>query len=328
MCIPMLLALTITMFGAPSPTNAELDAAMQWLRDHPCGVASRADRAPALDIIQHAADQLTPQAYQAYEAAWEADPTAADAAEREGVLYYLSSSEKRAIADIKATKVSEGAVVWLLYNAGYVVKTPDACFGIDVHCRRAAELAPELDFLLVTHGHGDHVSAPLMDAMVDAGKPVVSRFFGRGVVVTQPCERQFGPIRVKVDVGDHAAGDPARTNDMNMYQVECGESAHGFVFYHSGDGNNYAKMHPDRPIDAFAVHVRVGMSVDDAIAHLRPRVTLLSHVLELGHSPTPPNAWRWSFASAYESAPAQPEGGALLLTWGESWLAPDTELAH
>lgn len=318
----------LAALGQAGPPDDQLDAALQSLRSQPCATTPRADRKAALNVIQAAADALTPEAYAAYEAAWSADPAVADAAEGHGVLRYLSSAEKLAIADIRATKVARGAAVWFLYNMGYVVKTPDACFGIDVHCRRAVDLVSDLDFLLVTHEHSDHADRPLMQAMVDAGKPVVSQFFDSAARVNGPCELWWGPIRVKIDLGDHHMEQPGQTDNMLMYQVDCGESANGFVLYHSGDGNNYQKMHPDCPIDAYVVHVRVGMSVEAAIAHLEPKVTLLSHVLELAHSPRPPQAWRWSFASAFETVPNQPEDAALLLTWGERWLAPGTELAQ
>ena len=86
---------------------------------------------------------------------------------------------------------------------------------------------------------------------------------------------------------------------MLMYQVDCGPASGDFTLYHSGDGCNLAKMMPDRPVDLFILHIAVGMTPADAITHIQPRLTLASHMLELGHSTKPPHPWRWSFDYAY-----------------------------
>ena len=110
-----------------------------------------------------------------------------------------------------------------------------------------------------------------------------------------------------------------------MFQVDCGEGASRCTIYHSGDGNNYTKMRPDRRVDVFIPHVRVGMSVQEAVAHLRPKMTLASHVLELGHER---GQWRWSFDDAFATIENIPEDRATVLTWGERWLVPGTVLAE
>ncbi len=98
----------------------------------------------------------------------------------------------------------------------------------------------------------------------------------------------------------------------------------GATLYHCGDGNNLEKMHPDRPLDLFIPHVEVGLPIELAVQTLKPARTFVSHVLELAHSPTPPNAWRWSFAHAYRKADKLPAGTAYVLTWGERWEASGT----
>ena len=113
---------------------------------------------------------------------------------------------------------------------------------------------------------------------------------------------------------------------MLMFQVDCGRAANNCTVYHSGDGNNYEKMVPDRRPDLFIVHVQVGMSVEEAVNHLKPRMTLVAHVMELGHSPKPPNAWRWPYEYAFRVIQNIPPDEATVLTWGERWLLPDTTL--
>lgn len=320
-----------------APSRAELDEAQRWLWIHPPDGRNAVPRRQRMATIQRAADALPPETYRQYVKAWTAGPQRADELEQEPVLYALRQGCDRAIDDIRRTRVVKGVAVWHFYNMGYVFKTPDACFGIDLHLRRAPRLADTLDFLLVTHRHSDHVSLELIDAMVAAGKPVVTSWDARGRLVNLPvagavpgpAQRTilpFGSVTVKIDVGDHHPNQPGGKDNMLMYQIDCGAASGGRTIYHSGDGANLARMCPDRPVDVFIPHVSVGLNIEQAIGHLKPQMTLVSHVLELGHSPKPPQAWRWSFDYAFGTIKNTPEKQATVLTWGERWLLPGTEL--
>ena len=93
------------------------------------------------------------------------------------IIYFYRSAFDRVMDGIKNSKVENGtAAIWLLYNMGYVVKTPSGCFAIDISHRWAKELAPYIDFLCVTHKHSDHYNNDLIQAMFDLGKPVLSNY--------------------------------------------------------------------------------------------------------------------------------------------------------
>jgi hypothetical protein len=271
---------------------------------------------------------LSASTYLAYVRAWTRSEATADALEQQHLtLSYLRTAIRRAIQDIRATQVQHGIAVWYLYNMGYVVKTPDACIGIDLHARDAALLAEDLDFLLVTHGHRDHVSPTLFDAMIAANKPVVTRGYPGSLVVKESTEFTFGSIRVKVDIGDHHRHLPLLSwNNMLMFQIDVKEAELTRTIYHSGDGNRFSKMRPDRPVDLFIVHVQLPMDVGGAIAYLTPKQTMISHVLELSHSAGFPLPLRWSFDFAFNEVAELNEHGTLLLTWGERWVFPGTVL--
>jgi len=83
-------------------------------------------------------------------------------------------------------------------------------------------------------------------------------------------------------------------------------------------------MTPDKKVDIFIMHVHVGMSVEGAIGFLKPRLTFVSHLLELGHSQKLPHAWRCPFDQAFETIRNIPEKEATVLTWGERWIVPQT----
>lgn len=317
--------------AAPVSAAAELATARAFLRANPPDGTNAAARRRHMAAIQEAADRLSPADYKEYARSWTADPARADELGRADVLRYLEAAVDDAVTDIHATRVHKGVVVWHLYNMGYVFRTPDCCFGIDLHCRAAPRLAADLDFLLVSHEHLDHRSDALVAALLERDKTVVTSFqagtrridAARG----EPQELTLGGLRVRIDIGDHHYRDPNQRNNMLMFQVDCGAAGNDCTIYHSGDNSNLEKMKPDRPVTIFIPHVEVGLPIEKSIRTLEPRITFVSHVLELAHSPSPPKAWRWSFDHAFGTIENVPEAKATVLTWGERWLVPDTELA-
>jgi len=310
---------------------ADLETAREFLRANPPDGTNAAARRRHMAAIQEAADRLPAADYKAYARAWKADPARADEFATADVLRYLEDAVDEALTDLRATTVRRGVAVWHLYNMGYVFKTPDCCFGIDLHCRAAPRLAADLDFLLVSHEHTDHRSDALVAALLEQGKPVVTSFQPGtrriDAATGAPHEMTLGGLRVRIDIGDHHYRDPKQRNNMLMFQVDCGPAGNDCTIYHSGDNSNIDKMKPDRPVTIFIPHVEVGLPIERSIRTLDPRITLVSHVLELAHSPTPPQAWRWSFDHAFKTIRNVPEPKATVLTWGERWLLPGTEIA-
>lgn len=317
--------------AAPVVSATALAEARAFLRDNPPDGTNATARRRHMAAIQEAADRLSPAEYKAYARSWTADAARADELGQADVLRYLEAAVDDAIADVHATRVRTGVVVWHLYNMGYVFKTPDCCFGIDLHCRAAPRLAAELDFLLVSHEHADHRSDALVAALLERGTPVVTSFQPGtrriDAAKGEPQELTLGGLRVRIDIGDHHYRDPKQRNNMLMFQVDCGAAGNDCTIYHSGDNSNLEKMKPDRPVTIFIPHVEVGLPIEKSIRTLAPRITFVSHVLELGHSPTPPKAWRWSFDHAFGTIENVPEPKATVLTWGERWLEPGTEIA-
>lgn len=338
-----------------TPTREQLENVHEWLWTHSPNENNRAERRKNMNFIQTACDQLKPSVYDDYYVAGQAhwyknlqDPrrdaslkelqTTSELESQYPALYYLHIATEHAIKDIRKTHVKRGLAVWYIYNMGYIFKTPEHCFAIDLNLANSERLVEDLDFLLLTHGHGDHWSLPLVMEMAKAGKPVIQRLrairlldtfedlLGK-TAVEHPAEFHFGAVRVKVDIGDHGDLWPhRRTNDMLMFQVDCGQAANSCTIYHTGDGGNLDKMRPDRRVDILIGCVQAGtLSIKKMIRHLKPRMTLVSHVLELGHSPKLPRPYRWSFNYAFRAI-KNVRHEATVLTWGERWLLPGTVL--
>lgn len=306
---------------------AQLGLARSWLVQNPPDGTNAPARRARMAVIQVAGDRLSDLDYRDYARSWETNKPLADLLEaRHPVLGYLRDVTAEALDEIRRTRVREGLAVWFIYNMGYVFKTPRTCFGIDLEGRGVERLAPDLDFLLNTHEHGDHVHEPLFRAMLAGNKPVVTRWYPGSLLVGQSTNLVFGEVAVRVDIGDHHHEQPRQRDNMLMFEVDCGPSANHAVIYHSGDGSNVEKLRPVKPVDILILHTSVGLSVPDAIRRVKPKMTFVSHVMELGHSPLPPHAWRWSYAYAFDVIRDIPECEATVLTWGERWLAPGTSL--
>ena len=121
-----------------------------------------------LDVGQRETDLVKPADYLAYL--------------RDGDTRGLASLEKlergfaRMMDEIRSTRVTDTPAVWLVYNMGVIVKTRESLFSIDLVHRRALELAPLLDFALITHNHSDHYQQEFYSAMNGSRKMVVNNF--------------------------------------------------------------------------------------------------------------------------------------------------------
>ena len=92
-------------------------------------------------------------------------------------LEALERAFEKVMREAKETTVTgDVPAVWSVYNMGYIVKTRQSLFSIDLVHRRDAEFASLLDFALITHNHGDHWRGGFYNAMNGSGKTVVSNF--------------------------------------------------------------------------------------------------------------------------------------------------------
>lgn len=327
-CLSLLCAGCTAAEKHQSTSRDPLEVTRAWLKENPPAGANRTARREHMAVLQRACDQLAVKDYAVYARAWSTNAAQADLSEQtHPALGYLRDATLSAIDDIRRTRVEKGMAVWLIYNMGHVFKTPDACFGIDLSGWRVEHLAPELDFLLTTHEHKDHYSEPLINAMLRRGKPVVTRWFPGTTIINHATNLVFDGISVQIDIGDHHYRNPKQLDNMLMYEVACGVEAGNAVLYHCGDNSNIDKIKPSQPLDLMIVHVSVGLPIAETIQRINPRMTFLAHVLELGHSPHPPHAWRWSYDYAFDTVKEIPERETAVLTWGERWLLPGTRLS-
>ena len=230
-----------------------------------------------------------------------------------GLMQFYNMALEKLLQEIPATKVKKGQVVmWQLYNMGYVVKTDKQCFGIDLYHKHAEKLAPMIDFMLITHNHGDHYSKALVEKLERDGKAVYSNFRDNGHKVKTGDDFTVGNISIKVTTVDHNA---TLKNFVNTYEVNCYDAkGKDYVIFFTGDAHNYEQLNPTGKVNLFVPHLAVGLNMPKAVEKIAPTEVLMSHILELGHSIT---KWRWSYEYGIAECEKLERRGVYLPVWGE-----------
>lgn len=272
-------------------------------------------------ILQTALDSITPEDYARFYlngSNWSQKELVKIYREQPAFFWYDAAFDK-VLREVRSESVAPGEVkLWLVYNMGYVVRTPGHCFCIDLHHRRAEELLPYLDFALVTHNHNDHYTADFLHAMVSADKKVYSAFWpSKGGYSKEP-ERELrlaDDLTVMIGESDH---NSELRRFVTPFEIVCRTGNDTCVILHSGDTCDAKQLHPrSTKVDFHIVHPLVGLDVrESARDTVRPAVTLISHLLELHHKF---DKWRWSFAIGYEEADLVRSVGktAWVPMWGE-----------
>ncbi len=209
------------------------------------------------------------------------------------VLKFYDSTLEYLLKDIPETEVKPGsAVVWYLYNMGFVIKTPTVCFGVDIHHRHAEKLDKLLDFVAVTHNHSDHYSIPLLKSMNLLRKPVISNFFPNfGYTKAVEFTHNIKGVTIHCSEADHNSYLKRFTMPMEFV---CPTGDKEFVFFTSGDcfSHEFLNKKSDH-IDLYVLHPRCGMIPVEAVKKLNPELTFIGHLQEMAHDV---NKFRWEFS--------------------------------
>ena len=283
------------------------------------------ERADALSTIQGYADKCLDDYFISFLNGF--DQASMSMEKSEPILYYYRSAFDRVMDGIKNSKVENGtAEIWLLYNMGYIVKTPSGCFAIDISHRWAKELAPYIDFLCVTHKHSDHYSTDLIQAMFDLCKPVLSNYLKD---TTYPYtakgdkDYEIGKFKIRTCITDH--NNSGLSNFVTIFQIDCGDDAGNFVFMHVGDSNfkpeQYTNIapHVNVLIPRYAPNALTENNIlGTGAGQVQPDYVLLSHILEMAHAGV--DASRWSLDMALERASKINCDQTYVPMWGEKMV--------
>ena len=145
-----------------------LDLIDETLRQYPPHLSDQAERRLALFLL----DGVLHDVY---------------APKRLPVQAFFHDRIRRAAGQIENVTVEDGAMIWKLYNHGFVIRTATVTFGFDLvraRLRRTEEFAlsdklmkrlvEQCDALFISHRHGDHADEWVAQAFLEQKKPVVA----------------------------------------------------------------------------------------------------------------------------------------------------------
>ncbi len=91
------------------------------------------------------------------------------------------------VEEIEKTEITNGALIWKLYNHGFVIRTKSVTIGFDLVSGKSSRsegfpideeymgrLIKQCDVLFISHKHGDHAEERIAQSFIDEGKPVVA----------------------------------------------------------------------------------------------------------------------------------------------------------
>lgn len=241
------------------------------------------------------------------------------------ILYIYREAFDKVLYEVQNTKVKKGsAVIWLLYNMGFVVKTPSGCFGIDINHRLANDLAPYLDFMCITHADGDHYDPKLLKSMSDNGKPIISNFYKESSEYMSKVASSYrvNNFTIRTDVADHLR-NPKFPTYVKPIRIDCGEDSGNFSILTGGD-SGFNPMHfknVQGPVSATII--RWGAEVENSIfgtgeGQVQTNYAILSHLIELRHELYPNG--QASISKTLEHLPNVKCENTILPFWGEKLI--------
>ena len=273
--------------------------------------ASPGALSPDYESLQAEIDEVTPAMYYPYLKGGSTDKAA---------LRRLDAAFGKVLKEVRDTVVTDKPAVWYVYNMGVIVKTKESCFSIDLHHRRAPEIAPLLDFALITHNHGDHFTEDFYRAMDGAGKTVVSNFKDNAgaKAANAECGYTKGVRTLKLkDVEIHTAlVDHHKTlliDFITSFEIIIGK----WRLYHTGDQADEGKLNPARSPDLWMPHTYCNeWPIVKGVKKFSPKLTAALHLHEFGH---PRGRFRLTYADGLRAkAEIEKAGGAAIVpVWGD-----------
>ena len=206
-------------------------------------------------------------------------------------LVKLEQSAAKILKEVQETAVGDIPAVWSLYNMGYVVKTKQTLFTIDLVHRRAKEFAPISDFALISHFHGDHYHSEYYKEMNKARKTVISNFLDNyeafnwdtmegGGYVRGAKTFRIKDVEITTSLVDH---NQYLVDFTTAFEIRVGD----WIMYHTGDCGRGSEpklsITGSRRPDLWLFFPGCGINVAKAVEKVRPKKLVFGHLWELGH---------------------------------------------
>lgn len=261
------------------------------------------------------------------------------APERNSVQTFFHGRMKLALAELAETEVDTGAVIWKLYDHGFIVRTKSVTIAFDLirgHSAKAdgfavsdelmEKIVVECDVLFISHHHGDHADETVVGMFLAQGKPVAAP---SNILADKPIHakithlertphvKQKIPLKnsgLSLDVVTY----PGHQGDLEN-NVSLVFTPEGMSFCHTGDQANDGDF---AWIDEVRKHHKVDILMPNCwttdmvrlAEGFNPAVVITGHENELGHTID----HREPFWLTYRRFPTD-KYPLMLMAWGESF---------
>ena len=194
-------------------------------------------------------------------------------------LEKLEAAFEKVMHEVKNTKVSDIPAVWSVYNMGYVIKTRESLFSIDLVHRRDMEFASMLDFALVTHNHSDHYRANLCKAVADRKKPVISNFIPVKGYTRAKKTFKIKDVEIRTSLIDH---NDWLIDFTTAFEIKVGN----WTLYHTGDSGRGTEPKLETvwgEPDLWLFFPGCGIDTAKAVEKIKAKRIVFGHLWELEH---------------------------------------------
>ncbi len=271
------------------------------------------------------------------------------AAHRAPVQDFYKARISTALEQIKQIKDEEGAMVWKLYNMGFIVRTSSVTIAFDLNSGEAArvegfglcaepvkDIVSECDVLFISHRHRDHAELAFAREFINQKKPVIApsqvwegepihdsiTHFTRVANQIQMLKVKDGAVELAVVV---YPGHQMRSHDNNVPLVFTPE---GISIAHLGDQINEGDFMFDYEwIDKVKDHHHVDILLPPCwtneiyriVQGFDPELIIPGHENELGHS-VDDRVPFWGDSEYLELTYPELKASdypVVLMTWGE-----------
>ena len=257
--------------------------------------------------------------------------TNTEAGESQAVENFYNSMIEKMGVELQDTVVS-GNNIWMMYNHGFVVKTPQITMAFDLvdgvtgywSTLLSTELISSIDVLFISHIHSDHYDYSIREAVIANGAYVIvpAENSGQGdISMAAGDSLTLSGLKIKAHFGLHSV--PSR-----IYEVITPD---GCKFLHTGDNQTSTTLPNVNNLDVLLLNAWVNESgttsaivgMRNCLNKLNPTLMIPGHIQELGHNIAMRALYKWAFE--VDDVPITSD--VQVMVWGEKYhfLPEDVE---
>ena len=272
------------------------------------------------------------------------------AAFRKPVQDFFHQRISSVLDSIEHTKVKDGAVIWKLYNMGFIVRTKSVTFAFDLTSAKSSgseafvlpsdimkRLIGQCDALFISHYHGDHAEEAVAQTFINAGKPVVAppqiwngKPIHQSITHLQREANTLQTLKLKDNRELKVVIYPGHQMAKIENNVPVVFTPEGLSFSHMGDQINEGNFMIDYDwIDHVAENHRIDVLMPPCwtneiyriVKGFNPKLVIPGHENELGHT-LDDRVPFWGDSEFLELTYPELKKSAyktLIMTWGETY---------